>query len=1045
MDEPGDDAEQAARVARRRPIPRFGRGGRIALAVALVALAALIALWIGRKPIAGHVIDRELARRGVAARYTIGDLGFGAQRLTDVIIGDPADPDLVADWIETDTGFGLNGPRLVKLRAGHVRVRGRWQDGRITLGELDKLMGPPSGKPFALPAMRVDIADARMRLETPAGPVGLRLSGEGRIDDGFDGRFAAVAPGLAVAGCDVRGLAAALHVTTTDGAPRFAGPVRAAQGSCGNVALADAGLDVDAALSARLDHWQGSARLASGAVRGPGVAATAAQGRLDLAGNAAATAGHVALAAVQVRTAPGAAARLTVDGDYRIGATQSFAGRLAVEGARADRRLPDMTAATASTPLAPLARRMDFALRQAARSFAARATIRAERSPDDTRITLTDAELTAASGARLRLTSGDGIGYARRAPLSGAAQLALAGGGLPTVTADVARRRPDATLQAQIAVAPYAVEDARLALTPIRLALQDGGALRLTTRAQLSGPLAGSGRVDGLTVPVDLRRDGWGAIVINPGCTPLALRRLVLSGLTLDPVATRVCAPGEGLVRSVGGRIDGGARLGTTHLTGRLGGTPLDLAATGATLGLGDRGFTVAGLAVRLGSAERVTRIDIADLAGRVTDGGVAGTFAGGAGQIGAVPLLLGEAAGDWRFRGGVLALTGALTVRDAADVPRFNPMNGRDVALTVADGAIRATGTLAEPTTGTRVADVVIAHRLSTGEGRADLTVPGITFAKTFQPDLLTTLTKGVVADVDGVVTGEGHIAWSAAGVTSTGQFATTGLNLAAALGPVTGITTTIHFTDLLALESAPGQVATIKTVNPGIAVNDGTIRYQTLAGSRVRVESGTWPFAGGQLTLLPTTLDFSTDQPRRMTFRIRGAAADQFLQQFDFKNLDATGIFDGELPMVFDTTGGRIEGGHLTVREGGGGLAYVGELTQKDLGFWGNLAFQALRSLRYRSLTITMNGPLAGEMVTQVRFAGVTQGKGAKSNFLIRRLQRLPFVFNVQIKAPFRGLLDSAQSFYDPSRLIQRNLPALLEEQRKQGIQPPASETVP
>jgi hypothetical protein len=107
--------------------------------------------------------------------------------------------------------------------------------------------------------------------------------------------------------------------------------------------------------------------------------------------------------------------------------------------------------------------------------------------------------------------------------------------------------------------------------------------------------------------------------------------------------------------------------------------------------------------------------------------------------------------------------------------------------------------------------------------------------------------------------------------------------------------------------------------------------------------------------------------------------------------------------------------------------------------------MAFQALKSLRYRNLDIVMNGALAGEMITEVRFAGVSQGAGAKSNFLIRRLQKLPFVFNIRIRAPFRGLLDSVASFYDPKRLIARNLPALLEEQNKRAdppIQPPASE---
>ena len=68
-------------------------------------MAVLTGLWLERRPIATHFIDRTMAADGVTAHYRVADLGFGRQRLTDVVIGDPAHPDLVADWIETDTGL----------------------------------------------------------------------------------------------------------------------------------------------------------------------------------------------------------------------------------------------------------------------------------------------------------------------------------------------------------------------------------------------------------------------------------------------------------------------------------------------------------------------------------------------------------------------------------------------------------------------------------------------------------------------------------------------------------------------------------------------------------------------------------------------------------------------------------------------------------------------------------------------------------------------------------------------------------------------------
>ncbi|EZP52964.1 YdbH domain-containing protein [Sphingomonas sp. RIT328] len=1046
MGEGEDDWTEASPPRR---VAGWRRRQRVALLVGGTLFVGLAGLWIERKPIAGRVIDSELGKRGVVARYDVHDLGFGRQRLTHVVIGDPRDPDLVADWLETRTRIGLDGAQLTGVRAGHVRLRARMVDGRVTLGEIDKLLPAPSGKPFALPALDVALADARLRLETPYGVAGLRLAGRGRLDGGFAGTLAVVSDGLAQGGCGAQGVRAALKVSVTAAAPRLSGPVQVAAVRCAGVTLARSGASVDVRLSPALDGWRGDLRLASGAIAGAGARSAGIDGTIRFAGSAKATEGAVDLVARQATVAPLQAGRAAIRGRYRLGEQQAFTGSVAVQGAVIDAdRLPAPVAA-AGTPVAPLLAAATQALRRAAQGFDGKADVRLVQANGRGQARVTAATARAASGARIDLNGGSGVSIGWPGmPLRLDTRLALQGGGLPNAQVALSQPKPGGAISGRAVIAPYAAGAARVALAPVLFRTMPGGATQVTTRATLSGPL-GDGRVDGLALPLDLR---WqrGRLVANPGCTPLAIARLAIAGLVLDPLRSELCALSGGLVTLDRGALTGGARLPATRLTGRLGTTPISVAASGAEVHLADRGFTLTSVAARLGAPERVTRIDLAALTGRITAGGVAGQFTGGAGQIANVPLLLGAAAGDWSLRKGALNLAATMTVDDAAPDPRFKTLAARDVTLSLIDGAIAARGTLFEPTADVKVADVTIDHRLASGQGKADIAVPGITFTKTFQPDLLTRLTFGVVADVRGTVSGEGHIGWDAAGVRSTGRFATKDTDLAAAFGPVTGISTTLTFTDLLNLVSAPAQVATIKTVNPGIAVTDGTIVYRLLPDLQVGIDGGRWPFAGGTMTLLPTTLDFTETAARRLTFRIEGAAADQFLEQFDFKNLTATGVFDGELPMVFDAQGGRIEGGRLVVRQGGGSLAYVGDLSQKDLGLWGNIAFQALKSLRYRNLTIGMNGPLAGEMITEVRFAGVTQGQGAKSNFIVKRLQRLPFVFNIRIKAPFRGLLDSAQSFYDPSRLIQRNLPALLERQRQQEqqgapIQPSASATVP
>jgi hypothetical protein len=180
------------------------------------------------------------------------------------------------------------------------------------------------------------------------------------------------------------------------------------------------------------------------------------------------------------------------------------------------------------------------------------------------------------------------------------------------------------------------------------------------------------------------------------------------------------------------------------------------------------------------------------------------------------------------------------------------------------------------------------------------------------------------------------------------------------------------------------------------------------------------------------------------------------RFVQQMEFSNIAATGTVDGVVPMIFDQHGGRIEGGHLVARREGGTLSYVGELTDRELGIYGKLAFDALKALRYSRLVIDLNGSLEGEFLAGVQLDGIARDvaaapapKGGISAMVVGRalgqLAKIPFKFNIQVRGPFRALIGTARSFNDPTNLIQSVLPAMLKGQpTKTTVQPNESEPV-
>jgi translocation and assembly module TamB len=1069
-------------------------------ALGLIILAPLVigVAWTQRRPIAREFINDELSKRGVTASYELTAVGTKLQRIERIVIGDPKNPDLTADWAEIDTNANLSGVTIKAVRASGIRVRGALIGNKLALGMLDKLLPPASEEPFSLPDIDLTLRDARMRLNTEYGPMGARLDGGGNPSAIFKGKLALVAPQLERADCKARKVTAYVDIATRDKQISVTGPLRAAALGCGSNRAAGVNMALNSVVSERFDVWDGDAELRADAVSVPGARLTKAVLTSDFSGDPDATSGKFNLNLAALSGAGGGAGKTSIGGNFRmaqkgaVGQAVYVDGTIATQNVRPDQsvlaRALSFGAAGAGTPTEPIVASLTRAIGRLREGSAVRARFDLASEGGDGELRLNNIQANSNSGAQLSFAGRDPVRYLWRDGGLVVASLArLAGGGFPTSDVQLAGR--DGRWSGTARIAPLVAGDTRIALTPVRFSLGRGGT-QFETVATIDGRF-GTTRFAGIELPLSMRP----GVSLLGGCRPIAFNSLEVAGVSLSPTRLETCFDGQQATfttpRLAGryqnapftlsgsrarynltskaasidaprfdGRYGGSvfalkgdsarfdpntqtAWIEALSATGRMGNAPFTVATSSLRYGAGDGRLAVGATGITLGQRGEQTALNFDAVAGTLRGASGTGTFAGARGNIGAVPLEISNGNGRWRYAANTLLLNGGVGIADRQSDPRFAPLVSKDFSLRYAGDRVTGQGTLVEPKTGATVSGVTLEHRLSSGTGHAVLSVNGLSFGRDLQPEQITKVTLGVIANVEGAVQGRGDIRWSPKGVTSDGRFSTDGMNFAAAFGPVRGMKGEIVFSDLLGLTTAPGQSVSIAEINTGVQVTEGLIRYRLLPGLKAEIEGGRWPFSGGALLLEPTVLDLSEAAERRLTFRVEGLDAEKFVYALQFSNIAASGTFDGVIPMIFDKSGGRIVSGNLIARDSGGTLSYIGEVSKENLGTFGTIAFDALKSMRYRKLAIDLDGALDGEMITQIRFAGVNQLPivPGRAKFplpiKVQGLNGIPFIFNITIKAPFRGLLKMATDIQDPTRLIQDQIEQ--DRRRQQELNAP------
>ncbi|MBV7266819.1 intermembrane phospholipid transport protein YdbH family protein [Erythrobacter ani] len=981
------------------------------------------AAWFARERIAGNVIDDLLTSYDLEATYDIVSIDPQRQVIANLVVGDPDAPDLTAEEVTINLDYGLRTPTVEGVELVRPRLFGTYFDGELSFGELDPLVFAESEEPAGLPEIDLSVVDGRALIESDYGAVAVKLDGSGPLEDGFIGTLAATAPGIGNEKCMADTATIFGEIGTEGGEATFDGPLRLGRIECDGVAVESADIGAEFAVAGDFSAIDGTASLAVSDTEYEGYSLARFAGSLGIQWDADGLNVRHDLSGEQFASPYGDIGELEAAGTLRSNAdfarTEWNADIAGNELALANGTKGALNGARSSsegTLIAPLLQKFERNFTRAATGggFAADVTVRT--TPSGTAIVVPEARLRSASGesilalSRLNWSNDKG-----RSKLTG--NFITGGAGLPQINGRMERAGSGASTL-RMTMSEYAAGPNRLAIPRLQVRQEPDGSIDFNGTLAASGDIPG-GSVDGLRLPVSGAWNDRRGLSVGRRCSEIRFDALEIYSLSLRGQSLVLCPRSGGAMVRYDDALKIDAATRGIALNGQLGDSPASVTAASAVFTY-PGGFGLSGLQATIGEEGSAVRLTADEVAGDLGDD-LGGVFSGATAKLDLVPLDLSDLSGRWAYRDDALIIDEGefrLTERIEGDA-RFEPLVSRDATLILKDSRIDARTRLLHPGTGRLVTIVDLDHDLNSGIGQAVIDVPGVEFDENLSPEDLTYLAKGVIAFADGTVSGEGLISWNGSDITSTGSFGTDDLDLAAAFGPVDGLSGTIEFTDLLGLTTAPDQTLSIGSVNPGIEVLAGELRFSVTDGEVIAVNDARWPFMGGTLILRPVTLNYGAPGSQSYVFEMIALEAAAFIAQMELTNLDAEGTFDGTIPITFDDEGnGTITGGLLISRPPGGNVSYVGDLTYEDLGAMANYAFQSLRSLDFQQMSIALDGNVAGEIITKFQIDGVRQGAGASKNFVTRRLAKLPIRFNINVRSEnFSQLALIARGWSDPT----------------------------
>ncbi len=540
-------------------------------------------------------------------------------------------------------------------------------------------------------------------------------------------------------------------------------------------------------------------------------------------------------------------------------------------------------------------------------------------------------------------------------------------------------------------------------------------------RIDLGGNLSGVD-VSGLRVSGGveaLREDGATTIRVGgANCLSYRAASLLVAGVTIGRHTAPLCPAGGVLIDGTADAPGGTFRLGDLAL-------PVSRESIEGTLNMSNARLqwrAADGLELRLTANDLNAPLAFDDRS-LVVDGNwlsTRGAFSGG-------PARYGFSLADATFEGEVLpanistgeidlsladeasGFAGALTIprvliADKNPDPAYQPLvTGVDGK--VSEGRLRFNGPVALERSGAEIADLSLDLELMSLIGTARIDTGELRFAPgALQPTQLSERLRGAFTNAAGLLEAEAQIEIDPSGLVGNGRVRATNFGFqTAALGRVAGINGEVVFDQLFGLSTPPGQVVTVGSVDPGLPLSDGVLRFQLVEGRQARLERATWPFAGGRLVVEPTA--WAIGEPRR-TVTVRAEAIDLAAlgETLASEDLQIQGTVSGVFPLVLEAGSAFVRNARFLADDRGGVVRYTGAAGEQAAGANENvaLAFDALKNFQYTVLELGADGDLNGEIILTVKMTGKNP----------EVLSGIPFAFNVSVDSRLGELLQSSRN---------------------------------